>query len=76
MQIVSIHFTHDCTLVLSAKLIQTGSVLLLLPLSSVLGFSLYEDTAKGRAAIHNLYSLATEVGFGTNDESPRSRRGH
>ena len=50
MQIVSIQFTHDCTLVLYKQLMQTGSVLLLLPLSFVLGFPLYEDTANGRAA--------------------------
>ena len=48
---------------------QTGSVLLLLPLSSVLGFPLYEDTANGRAATHQLYSFAIEVGFGANGSS-------
>ena len=42
---------------------QTGSVLLLLPLSSVPGFPLYEDTADGRVAIHQLYSLAIEFGL-------------
>ena len=45
------------------QLIQTGSVLLLLPLSSVLGFPLYEDTANGRAATHQLYSFAIEFGL-------------
>ena len=40
------------------QLIQTGSVLLLLLLSSVLGFPLYKDTANGRAATHQLYSFA------------------
>ena len=73
MQIVSINFTHDCTLVLYKQLIQTGSVLLLLPLSSVLGFPLYEDTANGRAATHQLYSLAIEVGFGANIPTPSNR---
>ena len=48
-------FTYHCTLVLYKQLIQTGSVLLLLQFSSVLGFSLYEDTANGRAATHQLY---------------------
>ena len=66
MQIVSINFTHDYTLVLYKQLMQTGSVLLLLPLSSVLGFPLYEDTANGRAATHQLYSFAIEVWFGAN----------
>ena len=50
LQIVSIHFTHDCTFVLYKQLIKTGSELLLLPLSSVLGFPLYKDTGNGRAA--------------------------
>ena len=45
------------------QLIQTGSVLLLLPLSSVLGFPLYKDTANGRAATHQLYSFAIEFGL-------------
>ena len=66
LQIVSSHFTHDCTLVLYKQLIQTGSVLGVLLLSSVLGFPLYEDTADGRAAIHQLYSFAIDVGFGAN----------
>ena len=44
----------------------TGSVLLLLPLSSVLGFPLYEDTANGRAATHKLYSFTIEIWFGAN----------
>ena len=63
MQIVSIELAHDCTLVLYKQLIQTGSVLQLLPKFSVLGFPLYEDTANGRAATHQLYSFAIEVGF-------------
>ena len=61
MQIVSIHFTHDCTLVLYKQLIKTGSVLLLLPLFSVLGFPFYEDTGHGRAAKHQLYIIAIEA---------------
>ena len=38
------------------QLTQTGSVLLLLPFSTVLGFTLYdyEDTASGKAATHQL----------------------
>ena len=44
MQIVSIEVAHDCTLLLYKQLMQTGDVLLLLPLSSVLGFPLYQDT--------------------------------
>ena len=73
MQTVSIHFTHDydCTLVLYHQLIQTGSVLLLLPLSSMLGFPIYEDTADGRAATHQLYSFAIEVWFGANAFTPK-----
>ena len=58
---VSIHFTHDCTLVLYKQLIKTGSVLLLLPLSSVLGFPFYKDTCHGRAAKHQLYIIAIEA---------------
>ena len=61
LQAVSIHFIHDCTLVLNKQLIQTGSVLLLLSLSSVLSLPLYEDTANGRATTHQLYSFAVEV---------------
>ena len=56
-------FTHDCTLVLFKQLIQTGSVLLLLPFSSVLGFTLYEDRGDGRAATHQLYSSAKEAWY-------------
>ena len=37
------------------------------PIFSVLGFPLYEDTANGRAATHQLYSFAIEVWLGTND---------
>ena len=48
---ISIDFTYKFTLVLYKQLMQTGFVLMLLPLSSVLGFSLYEDTVNGRAAI-------------------------
>ena len=51
-------FTHDCTLVLYKQLIQTGSVLLLLLLSSVLGFPPYQDTADKKATTHQLYSQA------------------
>ena len=59
----SIHFTHDCIIVLSAQLIQTGSVLVLLPFSTVLGFTLYENTGNGRAATHQLYSSAIEIWY-------------
>ena len=48
---------------LKKQLIQTGSVMLLLPLSSELNFPLYEDTAKSRAATHQLYSFAIELGL-------------
>ena len=65
---VSIYFTHDCTLALYKPLIRSGFVLLLL-LSSVLGFPLYKDTANGRAATHQLYSFAIDVGFGANAHS-------
>ena len=34
------HFTNDCTLVLYAPLIQTGSVLMLIPFSTMLGLTL------------------------------------
>ena len=57
------NFTRDCSLVLYKQLIQTGSPLLLIPVSSVLGFPLYEDTANGRAATHQLYSFAIEFGL-------------
>ena len=60
---VTSHFTHDCTLVLYAQLIQTGSLLLLFPFSIVLGFTLYEDTGNGRAAKHQLYSSAKEAWY-------------
>ena len=40
--------------------------LLSLPLSSELGFPLYESTADGRATAHQLYCFAIEVGFGAN----------
>ena len=63
MQIVSIDSTLDCTLALYFQLIQTGSVLQLLLLSSGLGFPLYEDTANGRATTHQLYSFAIELGL-------------
>ena len=36
-------------------------------LSSVLGFPLYEGTADGRAATHQLYSFAIDVGLGANE---------
>ena len=52
------------------QLIQTGSVLLLLPVSSVLIFPLYKDTANGGAAKHQLYSLAIGVWFGANELRP------
>ena len=49
---MSIHFTHDWKFVLYAQLIQTGRLLMLLPFSTVLAFTLYEDTGGGRAAPH------------------------
>ena len=63
LRIVSIIFTNDCTLVLYKQLIPTGFVLLLLPLSSVLGFPLYKNKDNGRAATHQLYSFAIWVWF-------------
>ena len=60
---MSIHSTLAFTLVLYFQLIQTGSVLLVLRLSSVLGFPLYKDTANGRDATHQLYSFAIEFGL-------------
>ena len=51
------------------QLIQTVSVLLLLQHSSMLGFPLYEDTANGRAATHQLYSFAVEIGLGANGKN-------
>ena len=56
-------FTHDFSLVLYKQLIKSGYVLQLLPFSSVLGFSLYEDIDDGRAATHHLYSFAIEVWY-------------
>ena len=47
---ISIHFIQDCILVIFVQLIQTGFVLLLLPLSTGLDFTLYKDTGDGRAA--------------------------
>ena len=58
----SIHFTHGCPLELYTQLIQTGSVLLLLPISTMLGFTLYEDesghtpTLQLRSAIEAWYA--------------------
>ena len=69
LQIFSIYFTHDCTLVFYSQLIQTCSVLLLLPFSTVLGFPLYKNTGDGRAATHQLYSFAIEVVVGTDANS-------
>ena len=66
LQTFSIDFTHDCLLVLYMQLMQTGSVLLLLQLPSVLNFPLYEDTADGRAVTHQLYSFAIDVWWGAN----------
>ena len=39
-------------------MIQTDSVVRLLPFSDKLGFTLYKDTGDGRAAIHQLYIYA------------------
>ena len=58
---MSIHFTHDCKLVLYSQLIQTGSMLLLHPFSTVLGFTLYKDKCYGIAAKHKLYIFAKMV---------------
>ena len=40
-----------------------GVLLLLLLFHTVLGFTLYEDTANGRAATHQLYGFAIEVWY-------------
>ena len=40
------------------------------PTSSVVSFPLYENTAKGRTATHQLYSFAIKAGFGANDLAP------
>ena len=42
------------------------TLLLYLRLNSVQGFPLYEDTDFRRAATHQLYFFAIEVGFGAN----------
>ena len=44
-------------------LIQTGSVLLILPFATVLGFLLYEDTGDERVVTHQLCSSAKEVWY-------------
>ena len=56
-------FFYYCTLVLYMQLIQTGSMLLLLPFYTVLGFTLYEDTGNRRAATHQPLSFDIEVWF-------------
>ena len=53
--------TVQCTLVLYMKLIKTDSVLILLLISSVMGWTLSKDTANGRATTHQLYISAIEV---------------
>ena len=58
-----IDFPHGCTLVLYMQLIQTGSMLLLLPFHTVLGITLYEDTGNRRAATHQPLSSNIEVWF-------------
>ena len=40
--VISINVSHDCTHVLYAQLIQTGSALLLLQVYNMLGFTLYK----------------------------------
>ena len=57
------NFIHDCTLVLHARLIHTGSVMLLLPFSYMPGFTLYEDIGNGRAIIQQIYRSDKEVGY-------------
>ena len=60
--VISINFSHDCTHVLYAQLVQTGSALLLLQVYNMLGFTLYsKDTGDGRAVRHKLYRYAMEV---------------
>ena len=39
----------------------------MLPFSTVLGFTLYEDTDDGRAATHQLYSSAIDVWYAPMD---------
>ena len=48
---------------LYAQQIKTSSVLLLLTLSTVLGFTLYKDTVNGRTATYQLYSFAIDVWY-------------
>ena len=45
---------HLYTIVLYEQLIQTGSVLLLLPFSTVVDFTLYKDIGDGKATTHQL----------------------
>ena len=63
LQKKSIYLTYNRTFVLYAHLIQTGSVMLLLLFSTLLGIKLYEDTGNGRAATDHLYNSALEVWF-------------
>ena len=56
--------------VLYKQLIQTGSVLPLLPVYTVLGFPLYEDTGDGMAARHQLYSSAIDVWYALLMKTP------
>ena len=44
------------------------------PLSSMLGFPLYEDTANGRVGTYHLYSFAIEVWFGANALTSKSNK--
>jgi hypothetical protein len=61
----SIYFTYDCTHLLYEQLIHTGSVLLLLLHSSVLGSPLYKDTANGSRQAQNsfIYTFPREFNF-------------
>ena len=49
---MSIYFIHDCTLVLYAQMIKTGSVLLQVLFSTVLDFTLYNDTGDSPHTIY------------------------
>ena len=53
-------------------LIKTGSVLLLLPFSTVLGFTPDENTGNGRAAPNQLYSFAIEVWYATKVQNNKN----
>ena len=55
--------TNVCTLALYKQLFLTGSVLLLLSLSTVLGFPLYEDTVMGGSSLTSFIALLRKFGL-------------